>query len=144
MWLGQVSVSSRVVSGFSEVLIMRQVRPDQSIGFGILLIAIAIQGVTPDAHDLGSTRSLQLLGLIPQGVERLADGDGTPDEVCGAARYLAGGSTIVIPGELPETRLAPPSYVRSPSPTVSGRDASNRGYGGTIDRDFDLLCRLIC
>ena len=65
---------------------MYQGRPCYSIWFYVLLIAVAIQGVTPDAQDLASIKTLRLLypSLADSGNE--PDNDGLPDEVCGPAQ----------------------------------------------------------
>lgn len=86
----------------------------RSICFPMLLIALAVQGITPDAHDLASLSLLRMLlppraaarfpmnGPAPRTSTVLPDGstrpivvappssaqssDGTPDEVCAPAQ----------------------------------------------------------
>ena len=62
---------------------MCQAKPRHTAGVWMLLIAIAIQGVTPDAHDLASWNFIRLLCSFLSGPEKLADNDDLPDEVCG-------------------------------------------------------------
>jgi hypothetical protein len=62
---------------------MCQSKPRHTFGVWMLLIAIAIQGVTPDAHDLASLNFIILLCPFLPGPEKLADNDDLPDEVCG-------------------------------------------------------------
>jgi hypothetical protein len=62
---------------------MCQVKPRHDLGVWMLLIAVAIQGVTPDAHDLASLNCIRLLCPFLSGQEELADNDDLPDEVCG-------------------------------------------------------------
>jgi hypothetical protein len=51
-----------------------------------LLVAMAIQGATPDAHDLASNKALQLLCPAVHNSSLPTDNDGFPDEVCGTIR----------------------------------------------------------
>jgi hypothetical protein len=60
-----------------------QARQFHSVCFHLLLIATAIQGVTPDAQDIASLNALRLLCPALAGSNALASDDGLPDEVCG-------------------------------------------------------------
>ena len=65
---------------------MCQGRLCHSVWLYFVLIAIAIQGVTPDAQDLASIKSLWLFCPALAGSRHLAAEDGLPDEVCGPAQ----------------------------------------------------------
>jgi hypothetical protein len=65
---------------------MCQGRLCHSFRIYFLLIAIAIQGVTPDAHDLASINSLLLFCPALADSRGLDGEDGLPDEVCGPAQ----------------------------------------------------------
>ena len=57
-----------------------------SVWLYFLLIAIAIQGVTPDARDLASGNALLLFCPALADSRDLTGEDGLPDEVCGPAQ----------------------------------------------------------
>jgi len=65
---------------------MGQGRRFQAIALLVLLIATAIQGITPDAQDLASLKALRLICLVPANSTDLADEDESPDIVCGPAQ----------------------------------------------------------
>src|SRR5262245_45133476 len=54
----------------------------QSLGQRLLLIAVAIQGITPDADDLASTKALVLLCPVLASDEVSGGGDEWPDDAC--------------------------------------------------------------
>jgi hypothetical protein len=62
---------------------MCQGKPRHAAGVWIFLIAVAIQGATPDAHNLASLNSIRVLCPFLSWPEKLADNDDLPDEVCG-------------------------------------------------------------
>jgi hypothetical protein len=62
---------------------MCQVKPRHDLWVWMLFIAVAIQGVTPDAHNLASLNAIRLLWPFLSWSEKLADNDVLPDEVCG-------------------------------------------------------------
>jgi hypothetical protein len=70
-------------------------KPMTRVGYGILLIAMALQGLTPDCSNLASSMLLRLVssglaesraadGCTPLPIPR-GDQDGIPGEVCGEA-----------------------------------------------------------
>ena len=61
---------------------MCQGRLYHSVCLHFLLIAIAIQGVTPDPQDLASNNCLRLFCPALGDPNALADDDGMPDDVC--------------------------------------------------------------
>jgi hypothetical protein len=65
---------------------MGMVRRARSISGLLLLVAVAIQGITPDPHDLASLNALRL--LFPDITEPCsADGnDESPNDVCGSVQ----------------------------------------------------------
>lgn len=142
----------------------------RSIGLSILLVALACQGLTPDARDIASVNLLRLLrterggpadstatarnGVVcratpsPSGVPGLSrdgDRDGLPDEVCGPARPSASARWLLKIGS-GAMRLAPASAVSIP------RTAGIHAFGmlslqTRAARGEDLIhaiCRLTC
>jgi hypothetical protein len=65
---------------------MGQGRRARSITARILLIALAIQGITPDAQDLASLNALRLFCPDLADSKSLADNDDSPDDVCGSVQ----------------------------------------------------------
>jgi hypothetical protein len=61
-----------------------QSRPFHSLCLRSVLIAVAIQGVTPDAQDLASLNSLRVFCPVLSGSGMPCRDDGLPDEVCEA------------------------------------------------------------
>jgi hypothetical protein len=53
---------------------------------GLLLIVVAIQGISPDAHDLASMQPLRLIARIAPGSDTFAGEDEWPDDVCDPVR----------------------------------------------------------
>jgi len=68
---------------------MGQGRLSHTICLKVLLIASAIQGVTPDAQDLASIKALRFFCPVVAEAGSLADDDDLPDEVCGPAQCAA-------------------------------------------------------
>jgi hypothetical protein len=48
----------------------------------LLLVALAIQGITPDPHDLASINALKILCPTLPGSDQPLDADDFPDEIC--------------------------------------------------------------
>jgi hypothetical protein len=54
----------------------------------LLLIAVAVQGITPDANDLASTKALQLLCTLATDLEMPGDdANSVCGDVCGSLRH---------------------------------------------------------
>ena len=126
---------------------MCQGRLCHSVWFYFLLIAVAIQGVTPDARDLASINCLALLCPALSDSSNLTGEDGLPDEVCGPAQNDLG---VGLRGKAEPNELA-----NSHSATADQRGpltslvAALRFHarGGKHPRLDDLiysLCRLRC
>jgi hypothetical protein len=67
-------------------MVMGQGRLFHPICLHFLLIATAIQGVTPDAHDLASIKALCLFCPALADSSSLGDDDDLPDDVCRPAQ----------------------------------------------------------
>ncbi len=65
---------------------MGQGRLYHSIWLQLVLIAIAIQGVTPDANDMASLHAVRFLCPVLADPGAVRDDDGSPDEVCEPVR----------------------------------------------------------
>ena len=86
---------------------MCQGRRCHSVWLYFLLIAVAIQGVTPDARDLASMNSLLLFCPALADSRDLAGEDGLPDEVCGPAESEIG---VGLRGRVGAERSGQPSF----------------------------------
>jgi hypothetical protein len=114
------------------------------ISIPILLIALTIQGVIPDAHDLASLRALNLVCMVLINLDSSSNDCDSADDVCGPVRSG-------ITSEMRELlkRLASTGF-ELPGPTVPsiGRGALRfSSLPSPIVRIDDLihsLCRLIC
>jgi hypothetical protein len=114
------------------------------------LIALAIQGMTPDPQDLTSSlisRILQSIwhdcvpGVADEGPRGGDASDETPDEVCtlaSACVRLAARSRVNGPPVAPGAPLAPGMPGKSPPRPHSPREAA------TICRRLASLCRFTC
>jgi len=65
---------------------MGQGRLSQAFCLHILLIALAIQGITPDSNDLASSNALKLFCPFLTDADRMVDEDKFPDDVCEPVR----------------------------------------------------------
>jgi hypothetical protein len=124
---------------------MGQGRFYRSICFHILLVATAIQGGTPDPHDLASIKPLWLLCGVLGDPETLSDNDGLPDEVCEPMSAQ--------PSVMARQRAEPaPAMIRDcPAKFVlssfrSGADGLLAAHDNTRHREqmIYMLCRLVC
>ena len=122
-------------------------RPCPSFWLYLLLIATAIQGVTPDAQDLGSLNSLVLLCPALADAENLGGNDTLPDEVCGPVQPEVNGS-LKDRGKIGGL-VGIPSFSSTEFLMLGNSSAAHRAgsRGGTARRLHDLihgLCRLQC
>jgi hypothetical protein len=69
-------------------------RPFHSTVLHVILIALAIQGVTPDAYDLASLNALRLFCPLLGLPTKLTDDDELPDEICGPAEAVTHSSIL--------------------------------------------------
>jgi hypothetical protein len=112
-----------------------------------VLIAVAIQAVTPDAHDLASMNALLLFCPTLAGSRDLADDDGLPDEVCGPAQSEMG---VASRGKAEASELASTLWVSTDlkDPLASQPGAlRSHARSGNHPRLYELiysLCRLRC
>jgi hypothetical protein len=112
----------------------------------LLLVASAVQGMTPDAQDLSSLNSLRVLCpfLVDSGV--LPDDDGLPDEICSPSTSelklvcrLGGRSTT-----LPFFGLA---SIDCPAPAFCASTPQRQACDPALARIHTLVsssCRLNC
>ena len=124
---------------------MGQGRLSHTICLQFLLIASAIQGVTPDAHDLASIRALRLFCLLLANAGTLADDDGLPDEVCGPIQSAA--HLIIRAAKL--GNVAHPAFASTESllPTFQSRSQRSIWRHHDSARNDDLVycpCRINC
>ncbi len=126
---------------------MCQGRRCHSVWLYFLLIAVAIQGVTPDARDLASMNSLLLFCPALADSRDLAGEDGLPDEVCEPAESEMG---VGLRGGLEPNDLAnrlwgaTDQYDPLPFDLRARRShAGGRKHSRTDDLIY-ALCRLKC
>lgn len=126
---------------------MCQGRPSHYLWLYLVLLASAIQGVTPDAQDLASSNTVFLLfpGVADTGIP--AERDNLPDEVSGPAqpelnmvvrgRSDADGSTGLLSFS---TGYHDSVAIRDHIDRIGARDTKDRQPAGLIYS----LCRLQC
>jgi hypothetical protein len=124
---------------------MGQGRLSHTIWLQFLLIASAIQGVTPDAHDLASIKALRLFCPLLANAGTLADDDGLPDEVCGPIQAAA--HLIIRAAKL--RNVAHPAFASTESLLPTLQSASMRlvwrhHVSARIDDLAYCLCRINC
>jgi hypothetical protein len=118
-----------------------------SVWLYFLLIAIAIQGVTPDARDLASGNALLLFCAALADSKDLTGEDGLPDEVCGPAQRELG---VGLRGRADLKNLAnrPSGATDQLDPFLihlGALQSHNRvGKDPRLDRLIYALCRLRC
>jgi hypothetical protein len=79
------------------------------------MVAMAIQGLTPDLHDLSSSRAFRLLCPYLEGQNPSPPEDESPDDVCELMRWARWperspermGFDLASRGELPQTAWLP-------------------------------------
>jgi hypothetical protein len=112
-----------------------------------LLIALAIQGVTPDAQDLASLNALYLLCPYLTDSENLAGNDALPDDVCGPAqpeliRFLRDGGEFGGVLRLPV--FSTNAHLMLATPVATLRASSRGGTDWRLHGLINRLCRLQC
>lgn len=125
---------------------MGQGRLYTSICLHLLLIATAIQGVTPDPQDLASIKPLWLICRILAGPDPMSDDDRLPDDVCepmsaemsAVMRHPADSARTVNLPRLVTERLLTACQSDVARSSTDGR--TNAAGDGLIY----TLCRLIC
>jgi hypothetical protein len=110
----------------------------------VLLIAVVIQGITPDVYDLASTRSFALLCPILAPEDAAApSGDEWPDDVCELPLL----SQSWLKGQEGATQL--PGFITAGSarqilPGDTDRPARPVAVPRRFPRLIHALCRLLC
>jgi hypothetical protein len=111
-----------------------------------LLIATAIQGITPDAQDLASLKPLWMLSRMLAAPDAMSGDDGLPDEVCAT---LPAEIEVVAhhPAEPTDSanleRFATERLSRTRRAGAPGSPPAWRNVGGSGGLIF-TLCRLVC
>jgi hypothetical protein len=117
-----------------------------SVWLHFVLIAVAIQGVVPDAQDLASINILLLFFPALADSRELSGQDGLPDEVCGPAQPELGvGSRGRSETNDLANRLSGTTDQLYPLPIHHGALRSHaHGKHPRIDELITALCRLKC
>jgi hypothetical protein len=126
---------------------MCQGRLCHPVWFYFLLIAAAIQGVTPDARDLASLNALVLLCPALADSRNLTGEDGLPDEVCGPARphISMGLRGRTEPNDLADDLLGITDQHDPPTSDFGAlRFHARGGKNRRLDDLIYALCRLRC
>ena len=109
----------------------------------VLLIAVAIQGATPDPDDISSMNALRLLCRAAGDAGSALNDDGLPDQVCEPARpgIMADSSEFSHLSHAetrPSGQVASAIAARALRTTLAGVDAPRR------HDPAQLSCRLTC
>jgi hypothetical protein len=123
---------------------MGQGRHAANLLWATLLIVTAIQGITPDAYDMGSARVFTLLGAASERHWPQEDGDDASDPVCATIPLRSSHVNCHDPNR--RTDLVPLYGI---AVGKSRRDGTGRfrlcACGAhDADRLTDLLCRRLC
>jgi hypothetical protein len=125
------------------VLSMGQGRHSSYRFWGVLLIAVAIQGITPDSEDVASPRAILLLSANFSD-HSFQNEDEWPDDVCEVARFQ---SIRLAPGPKGHLRTSELSAFEIHEPLHSCQ-APERPSLGSLDasslRLIYSLCRVRC
>jgi hypothetical protein len=124
---------------------MGRARRSHSMCLPILLIAVVIQGILPDAHDLASLRALNLVCmLLPLDLNFSSDNDEPSEEACGEVRS---GITVEM-RELVQKLAVIGIDLSGPTRLMIGpgnsRCPSKDGAVPRFDDLINFLCRRIC
>lgn len=111
----------------------------------MLLIASAIQGVTPDAQDVASIKALWLFCPVLADAGSLGDDDGLPDEVCGRDESAA--DMMIRTAKSGEGSYPAFASTYSLLPTLQTnalRSICRHRFSAMIDDLIYSLCRINC
>ena len=127
-------------------MVMCQGRRCRSICLYLALIAVAIQGLTPDAHDLASLNSLRVLCPAFSDSTTLPSDDGLPDEVCGPMTFEM---DLVSRTRSDSNSLTTLAYLASDESALALPSGARRSRLGSChivraDAPLHCLCRLNC
>ena len=125
---------------------MSQGRLSQLPCLQVLLIALAIQGITPDAQDLASVNAVRIFCPILTELDTASQQDEWPDDVCVPVRS---GARLAFPqlrirDKLPTFEPAMTEARFQPIDLASSRFAAHQGRCASIIDLTCSLCRLIC
>jgi hypothetical protein len=112
----------------------------------LLLVVLAIQGITPDAHDLASSRTLRLFTPLLTDVDSPVEQDEWPDDVCDPVQ-----SATCLPLPHRQDQRSPWTFelaiiqaTSHPTQLNSFRCGARRGVVSVHPDRFLSLGRLIC
>jgi hypothetical protein len=125
---------------------MGKERLSQTLCSKILLIALAIQGITPDANDLSSINALKLVCPVLTDSDQPVDEDDFPDDVCVPLRieldlgvqHLANSDTLPFPKFT--TTEAQPGTMKCDVLRFVSRHGTLTPIAGRIHRLSPLIC----
>jgi hypothetical protein len=123
---------------------MGQGRLSRTICLQFLLVASAIQGITPDAQDLGSVKALCLFCPVLTDAGPSDDDDGLPDEVSGPAQSAALIIRMARPGDVAFPAFASTDPLLPPIQSNALRSNSRRPCSARINDLIYSLCRINC
>lgn len=118
----------------------------RSICLQLLLITAAIQGATPDAHDLASIKPLWLLCRLVASPHTLLDDDQLPDDVCNpmSAEMDAVVSQHANSAEPAILERLVTEHLLGTRPSAAARSSADRGSTLSGEGVIYTLCRLLC
>jgi hypothetical protein len=125
---------------------MGQGRRSQAFCLHILLIALAIQGITPDSNDLASINALKLFCPRLTDADQMVDEDEFPDDVCEPVRVQIdlGRCQLADLDGLPFARFATAEAQMGRVKSDALQFVARRGTLTRIDGLIHSLCRLKC
>ena len=110
-----------------------------------LLVVLAIQGITPDAHDLASSRTLRLFTPLLTDVDTPVEQDEWPDDVCDPVQSA---TCLPLPHGQDQALRGPSNghHPRDPPPNQLNtfRFGARRGVFSAHPDRFSSLGRLVC
>jgi hypothetical protein len=133
-----------VVGRIPPGMLMGQGRRVQSLCRRILLIAVAIQGITPDAADLAPAQSLMLLGPALAADEADRGVDEGPDEACTVPPIPVSGPKRPRAEEPPRADFLAAQPPGQALPGDDPRLVSRASIPVRFPRIIHSLCRLLC
>jgi hypothetical protein len=116
----------------------------QLISIHILLIVTAIQGLTPDLHDLASERTVHLLCPIPDPSGNCEDVDPSADDVSGLMEFGQGLLGFMRRNCLADSQFVSAGSAKRMSKIDALQVASRGGTPLRIHGLVFLVCRLTC
>jgi hypothetical protein len=133
------------VEGGSKRIMDGRMRPHSLAAHLIVLIAVLIQGITPDSTDLASLQGLLVLCNVSTDLGAPIDDLGQEeDEVCGALGRAATRELCEILENCAKSVVLPSTPPSTPARLLPSWSLANISHGVIHDHLTRLLCRMHC